>query len=65
MYYKIIDNTPDNWQIIKVELKDSETFNTLEEAKKELIDICNSIIEDELEMIKQVKKLKRTIKSYT
>ena len=61
MYYKIIDNTPDNWQIIKVELKDSETFNTLEEAKKELIEICNSIIEDELEMIKQVKKLKRTI----
>lgn len=53
--YKITDNTPDNWKIIKDQ---NGEFKTLKEAKKELIDICKSNIEAEKQMIKEVRKFK-------
>ena len=55
MKFTITDNTPDNWCI---EEKEDGEFESLKEAKKELIEICKTHILTEKEMIKSVKKFK-------
>lgn len=58
-YYKIKDNSCDEWEIIKTNTKGEDTFDTFRECKAELASIFKSIIEFEKEALNSLKKLKK------
>ena len=60
IYYKILDNTADDFKIVKTTIKDADTYDTFREAKKELADTIRACLELEKEGLKQVKKLKES-----
>ena len=55
MKYNVPTNSPDDWLIVPD--KNGE-FETLKEAKQYLIDIAKAQIEDEKQMIKEVREFK-------
>lgn len=65
-YYKITDNTPDEWEIVKTNDKQGDTYESFSSAKKELLEILQAAMQAEKEAIKAVKNLKiEDIKSET
>lgn len=58
-YYKVENNTIDDWKIVKVNTFTDNCFNTFMKAKMDLIDTFKSAIQAEKEALKDIKKLKK------
>ena len=58
LYYKIKDNTCDDWEIVSTTVKGNDTYETFSEAKKDLILTLKVAAQAELEAMYGVEELR-------